>query len=176
MTDLYTSPQDFALIGGQRTPGPTIEFVGAAFSRKWDKQQPTGQSGGRLVFKGRDFSEFSIRLQLLGADHWAAWTAFQPVLEQAPAGTGAARTVRGLDISHPITDMLGIHSIVVRDIGQPVQGDTGEWTIEIKVTEYRDPEPSQARARGSRNAEADDPVAREIDRLTHQVQDLAAAT
>lgn len=175
MTDLATNPQDFAMIGGKRTPGPTCELVGAALVRSWDTQRPSGQSGGRLVYKGRDFSEFTIRLQLLDADDWAEWTEFQPVLEQQPTGTGASRTVRGLDISHPITDLLGIHSIVVVSIGQPVQGDTGEWTIEIKVKEYRDPEPSQARARGSRNAEADDPVAREIDRLTRQVQELAAS-
>ena len=124
----------------------------------------------------QDKHDLAAARAVLDADHWAAWTEFQPVLEQQPTGTGAARTVRGLDISHPITDLLGIHSIVVVSIGQPVQGDTGEWTIEIKVKEYRDPEPSQARARGSRNAEADDPVAREIDRLTHQVQELAAPT
>jgi hypothetical protein len=174
MTDLATNPQDFAIIGGKRTPGPACELVGAALARKWDTQQGAGQSGGRLVYKGRDFSEFSIRLRLLDADDWAEWTEFQPTLEQSPTGTGRARTVQGLAIVHPITDMLGIHSIVVLSIGQPELGDQGDYTIDIKVKEYRDPEPSQARARGSRNSEQNDPVAREIDRLTHQVQELAA--
>lgn len=172
MTDLYTSPQDYAIIGGKRTPGPTIEFVGAAFARKWDTQQPSGSSGGRLVYKGREFSEFAIRLQLLDDSDWAEWTAFQPTLEQSPIGTGRARTVRGLDISHPITDMLGIHAIVVLSIGQPVQGDTGEWSVEIKVKEYRDPEPSQARASGAING-PQDPVEQEIQRLVNQRDALA---
>lgn len=174
MTDLVASPVDFALVGGQRTPGPTCELVGAAMVRQWDKQRPSGQSGGRLVYKGRDFSEFTMRLQLWTSEDWTAWDAFAPVLTQPPtADSTGTRSLRGLDFSHPITDLLGIRSVVLKDLGQPVQDDTGGWTIDIKLLEYRDPVPSQARARGSRNAPVD-PADIEILALRLEAQALAA--
>ena len=175
MTDLFAGARNFAIVGGQRTPGPTCELTGAALTRQWDKQRPSGSSGGRLIFKGRDFSEFSMKLTMATSEDWAAWDEFKPVLEQPPRlGSDGKRVVQGIDFSHPVTDVVGIRAVVLGQIMAPVQGETGEWTIEVKFTEYRDPEPSQARARGARNEDADDPVANEIRALEAQGNALAA--
>jgi hypothetical protein len=172
VTDLIANPQNFALVGGKRTPGPVCELTGAALKRQWDKQKPSGSSGGRLVFKGRDFSEFTMRLMLLTSDDFAAWDVFKQILEQPPRLDAAGRRVlSGLDFAHPQTEDVGIRAVVLGERPQLVQGNTGDYTVDIKFIEYRDPEPVHARARGSRNS--DDPVDREIDALRRQGDALA---
>lgn len=44
-----------------------------------------------------------------------------------------------MDIWHPILEDQLIVSVLVEDVGQPMQTADGEWSIVIKFVEYRPP-------------------------------------
>ncbi len=66
-----------------------------------------------------------------------------------PTPLMAIRRPRALDIWHPILEDLGIRSVVVENVLQPRQTADGEWTIEVKLIEYREPIYTLARPEGS---------------------------
>jgi hypothetical protein len=67
----------------------------------------------------------------------------------------AQRRARALDIWHPILEDLGIRSVLVENVLQPKQTGNGEWTIEIKLVEYRAPVFALARPEGSQEGPRD---------------------
>lgn len=132
-------PQDYVLLGGQRTPG-LCEIIGASSPRNWDELSGDGWGGGILLYKGIKLSHFSIRLYLYesaegGDDHddWGDWYRFRPLVQRGPIATRP----QALDCVHPILNDLGITSCVVEDLRAPDQVEPGVWMIEIMCIEYR---------------------------------------
>ncbi len=162
------APVDFVILAGLPSPG-IAEVLGAGSPRKWDERKGYALSGASLVFKGNGLAKFTLQLRLYTIEHWEAWEAWKPLVMRPPVGERA----RALDIYHPFLDSLEIRSVVVEDVLQPQQTDDGEWTIEIKLIEYRRPVVALARQDGSRNRSTD-PVDQYIDALSSQVQELAS--
>lgn len=165
-----SAPVDYVLLGGQRSPGlATID--GASSPRQWDERRGRGTTGATVVFQGIKLAKFTLSIRLITVEDWDAWDSWRQVVQRPPSG----QRPRALDIDHPITEMLGIRSVVVEDVGQPKQTGDGEWTIEIKLIEFRPPTPAIARPEASvdqPNAPTD-PVDQVIERLTAQLQELA---
>ena len=161
-------PVDKATIGGQLTPG-ICEIVGADSPRAWDELNGYGLSGARLRFHGVKLSHFSIKFRLYTTQDWEDWHVFRPLVHRPPLG----RYQRSLDIAHPILEDLGIGSIVIENVLAPDQTDHGEWTIELKVIEFRTPKHTMAKPEGS-TATPVDPMEQKISaRLDRFVELLA---
>jgi hypothetical protein len=164
---------DFIMLGGSRSAG-LADVSGASSPRKWDQAAGYGLSGATTRFLGVMCSEFSIKFRLYGdpqtpSPDWAAWNAFEgAVLMKPPAG----RFPKALDIWHPVLERLKIKSVGVKDVGQPYQSDTGEWTIEVQFIEFRRPKISLAKPEGSK-ATPTDPYDKIIDSLDKQIQEAA---
>jgi hypothetical protein len=154
---------DYAIIAGTKTPG-ICEIVGADAPRKWDERQGYALSGAWLIFTGNGLAHFSIKLKLYTKQHWLEWWAFRPVISKRPKpivqGDQFFVRPKALDIWHPLLDPLGITSIVVESELQPVLTDeTGEWTIELKVIQFRAPVgPAAAKPVASKPTPAPDAV------------------
>lgn len=91
--------------------------------------------------------------------------------EQRRAARPVVRAPRALDIWHPILEDLGIRSVVVEDLLQPVQTQDGEWTIEIRMLEFRAPVFALSRPAGAQQQQGDE-VEQRIDRNNQQIRTL----
>jgi hypothetical protein len=162
------APINYILLTGQKSPG-IADVEGASSPRKWDERNGYGLSGSTVVFTGLGLAKFVVRLRFYTAEHWAAWAVWQPLVAKPPMGSRP----RALDIWHPHLEELGIKSVVVEDVSQPKQTADGEWTVEIKFIQWRRPKLALAKPEGSQ-AKPTDPYDQLIERLTTQVQELAA--
>ena len=162
-------PVDKATIGGQLTPG-LCELVGADSPRGWDERQGYGLSGATVFFTGIKLSHFSIKLRLYTTQDWEDWHTFKPVVDKPPIG----KRPRSLDCAHPLLEDLGIRSIVIENVGAPEQTDDGEWTVELKVIEFRRPKFTMARPEGS-TATPVDPIEQQIQAYADKITELLAA-
>lgn len=127
-------PVDHILLAGQKSPGIAV-VSGASSPRTWDERRGYAQIGARVVFRGIGLAKFTVTLSLFSAADWDDWHDWRELVQRPPVGERA----RAKDIWHPVLEDLGISAAVVEDVGQPEQGDTGEWTISIKFIEYRPP-------------------------------------
>lgn len=167
--DPIRTPVDYALLAGQRTPG-LCDILSANSPRRWDVRRGTAFSGATVVFRGTDLAKPLMRLRLYTEQDWQDWHAFAPLVLREPppdAADVARRTRRGqspppaprrpraLDIWHPILEDLGIRSVVVEDVLQPLQTGNGEWTIDVKLLEYRAPVFALARPEGAQDQPRD---------------------
>lgn len=160
------SPCDYILLANTRSPG-VADVVGAGSPRKWDKRDGIGLSGSFSVFTGRDLAEFSVRLRLYSESDWADWYAWKPLVDKMPTKrTGKGKDSGVMDIWHPFLEALDIKSVAVVDTLQPEQTGDGEWTIEIKFIEWRQPKVALATPEGAA-ADPVDPVEEQIGRLTN---------
>jgi hypothetical protein len=163
------NPVDKVGLGGKLTPG-LAEIVGADSPRQWDERTGYGLSGATVFFHGIKLSHFSIKLRLFTAADWDDWHAFKPLVDKPPIG----KRPRSLDVSHPLLEDLGIRSVVVENVSVPEQSDDGEWSIEIKVIEFRKPKFTMAKPEGS-TATPVDPVEQQIQANTDKIAKLLAA-
>lgn len=141
--DPLQSPIDYVVLSGRRSPG-IATLSNASSPREWDERKGPQLSGAALVFKGIGVAKFTLELRLYTDAHWQEWRAWSPIVQRPPRGERA----NAMDIWHPILEDLGIRSVVVEDVAQPMQTADGEWTIEIKFIEYRAPQPAVRRADG----------------------------
>lgn len=162
------TPIDKATISGRLTPG-ICEIVGASSPRAWDERAGYGLSGAIVVFHGVKLSHFTIKFRLYTTQDWTDWRAFKPLVDKPPIG----KRQGPLDCVHPLLADLGIRSIVVEDVLVPEQTDDGEWTIELKVIEYRKPKQGLAKPEGSAATEVD-PFEQQIAANTSEIADLMA--
>ncbi len=143
--DPIAQPIDYVLVAGQRTPG-LCDVQNAGSPRQWDERRGYGLSGASLVFRGIGLASFTLRIRLYSEQDWTDWHAFAPVVQRPPTGERAT----ALDVVHPILEEVGIRSAVVEDLLAPAQGEDGEWTIEIRMKEFRGrPEVTVAPVEGS---------------------------
>ena len=164
----FDEPIDFVLIGGQKTPGiADVEEAGSP--RAWDERRGYGLSGATLVFRGLELAAFKVLVRLYTAEDWAAWHDFAPIVARPPEGERAT----ALDVTHPLLEAVGIHAAVVTDLVQPKQTRDGEWTIEIRMKEFRSPVVAVTPVDASTTAATEAPQSDEqrlIARLAAQVE------
>jgi hypothetical protein len=127
-------PTDKVIMAHKPTPG-LADIVGANSPRDWDEMRGYALSGARLRFRGIKLCHFSVKLRLYTTQDFDDWLAFKPIVDKPPLG----RLPRAIDVSHPILIERGIGAAVVEDLIGPDQTDDGEWTIEIKLIEFRKP-------------------------------------
>ena len=165
--DPVTSPVDYVLLEGKRSPG-LATISGADNKSRWDERRGFALSGARVVYRGMGLSRPTLTLRLYTVDDWAGWHQWRPLVQRPPVGERATAS----DIWHPILEDLGITAVVVENVLQPKQTAPGEWTIEIKLIEHRAPVFTLENVDASA-ATPTDPVERRIAELTAQVGVLA---
>jgi len=153
----------------QRWSPGLCDIEGANSPRNWEEFPGYGWSGALVRFRGIGLAHFSVKLRLYTDQDWIDWAQFKPLVDKPPIG----KRPRGKDIWHPILVDQGIYSMVVEDLGQPVQTDHGEWTIEIKCIEYRMPKYSLSTPDGT-EATPVDPYEQMIEKLTGKFLDKLA--
>jgi len=163
-----SQPVDHIILAGRKSPG-LAEVTGGASPRKWDERGGYGLSGSTLVFKGIGLAKFTVKLKLYTEDDWAAWHTWKPLVDKPPLGSKA----KAMDITHPLTEQLGVAAVVVEEVSQPEQTDSGEWTITIKFIEYRKPKVALAKPDGAKATPADPIETGIIEPLTNQYNALA---
>ena len=160
-----TEPVDYVVVAGEKTPG-IAEITGAAVPFKYDERKGYGLSGAYSVFRGRQLAKPTLTIRLYSDDDWDGWEAFLPTVRTPPN----ARRPRALEIQHPILEDQGITAVTVTELGQPEQTGDGEWTIVIKLLEYRRPR----RALATPDGTEDGAGTSTIDRLNAQNAALQA--
>lgn len=164
-----TKPIDYVLLANRRSPGLAV-ISNADSLRRWDKRRGIALSGARVVYRGIDLASPILTLRLLSSKDWEGWHEWRDVVQRAPLGERA----HAMDIWHPILEDLGIVSVVVENVSQPVQVAAGEWNIAIKLIEFRLPV-FTIESIGSSEERTTDPVDRYIEELSSQVEALAAS-
>ena len=134
--DPFAHPQDYVLIGGQRTPG-IAEIVDADAIRRVIERRGFALSGATARDQGRTLTPFKIRLTFTSSADFEAWDVFRPLLARPPG-----RATTALDIAHPIFELAEIRAAIPKKTGQPTQVRDGEWVIELEFLEYRNPQPA----------------------------------
>lgn len=144
-------PQDFVDFAGIRSPG-LADVIGSSSPRSWDERDSYAVAGAFLVYHGKKLSHFSIKLRLYTVADWEGWWTLYPLLSKLPRRGVAAKAI---DVSHPLLAANNIRSAVVEELMQPEQTNDGEWTIEIKMIEFRAPVIAAAKADGAQATPAD---------------------
>jgi hypothetical protein len=139
-----TRPEDKIKIAKRLTPG-ICDIEGLGSPREWEERGGYGLSGATVVFKGKKLAHFTIKFRLYTAQDWADWDAFRPLVMRLPIGKNA----KGLDIQSKLTESVGVRSIVIEDPMAPTQTGDGEWTVELKVIEFRAPTFALSKPEGS---------------------------
>lgn len=144
-------PQDYVDFAGIASPG-IADVIGSSSPRSWDERDSYAVAGAFLVYHGKKLSHFSVKLRLYTVDDWNGWWALEPVLSKLPRRGVAAKAI---DVTHPLLAANKIRAAVVEDIMQPEQTNDGEWTIEIKMIEFRAPVIAAVKADGAKATPAD---------------------
>lgn len=161
------SSVDFVMLGGQRTPGIAM-IVDADSPRRLIERNGFGLSGATVRFAGVQLSHPKLQIRLYSAQDWDDWETFRPTVMAPPLGS----TPRALEVAHPILEDLGIRSVLVANVRQPVQEADGVWLITIELTEFRRPVFQLSTPDGA-SVGPTDPVDIQIAAMTAQVDSLA---
>lgn len=170
-----TSPVDWIVLAGRRSPGlATIE--GASTPRNFDERRGFGTGFATLRFRGVGLARFKVLLRLVSEQDWDDWHAWKGLVERPSVESDPRRPRRPqappMDIEHPILADLGISSAVVEDVVQPIQTGDGEWTVEIKFIEYRQPVRQLEETQGARAGQSDN-VENQIERNSRLIAELS---
>lgn len=166
--DPVANPIDYFTLAGERSPG-TATIEDSDLASNWDERRGFGTSGAISIYRGFKLAHPVAKIVLTTSQHFTEWASFSAALKRPPPRTRP----RAMDIWHPILEDIGIRSVSVENLGQPVQTADGEWTVIVKFIEYRRPRLALARPDGSDGGEAVDPVDAEINALVQQARDLA---
>jgi len=130
------APVDYILLANEISPG-IATITGANSPRRWDERRGYALSGARVVFRGIGLARPVVTFRLSSFEDWNEWHDWRERvgLQRPPVGERA----RAKDIWHPILVDLEIVSVVVEDVGQPIQVDHGVWDIAVKFIEFRPP-------------------------------------
>lgn len=142
MSNLTATPligfprQPYIILGALASPGvATIRDLD--LPRKWDVQNGYGFTGAVAVYNGTGLARFKVDIDLWLPEHFLEWNLFATIL--APPLPGPAGFALG--IQHPIVNgpPHNIRAVVVENVSQPVQSDTGKWTYTLSLLQYRKP-------------------------------------
>lgn len=159
----FAEPQDYVDFAGIRSPG-LAEVVGASLPFSWDEIRTYAVIGSFPRFTGKKLSHFSVKLRLYTIEDWEGWYALEPLLSKVPRRGLVAKAI---DIAHPQLAAVKINACVVEEIMQPEQTADSEWTIELRLLEFRKPQIAVATADGAKATPAD-PEDAHIDQLNQQ--------
>jgi hypothetical protein len=168
--DPINDPCDYITLAKVKSPG-IAEVRGAGSHRKWDELDALGHS----IYKGRGVARFSVLLRLYDEQDWKDWQAWRHLVDKLPKRLGAVqeKDTGAMDIWHPLLEELDIKAVVVEDLIQADQTDHGEWTIEIKFLEFREPKIVRAKPEGSAATPVDPVEDLIIKPLINQLQSYA---
>lgn len=161
--------QSYILLGPAKSPG-VARVRGASSVRNWNAPQAFGTDGATISLASGPPAKFEVDIFLWKPEHFAEWKAFaHAVLMKPIPGVG----VSALGIQHPLINgpPLNISAVVVEEVGQFEQNDTGLWMCTLRFLEFRKPIPVKSRpiaaipAAGPTVQEPPDPQEREIARL-----------
>lgn len=177
-----TEPVDYIVLAGQRSPGLAV-IEGVDTPRNFVERRGFGISFATLRFRGVGLAHFKVVLKLYSDDDWDDWHEWKrlvarPSLESRPQpGAIVPRlTAPPLDIDHPILADLGITAVVIENVLQPIQTGDGEWSIEIRMGEYRAPIVALETTTGARtdNDNAENAIAAQSQQIAEREARLAA--
>lgn len=158
-TELWTTPRDYILLKGQKSPG-TAKVSGANAVFDYLIRQLPFATGARMLFKRRDLAKFTVTLRLMTfedlqeLEEWRANT-----IDLIP---GPRRPANAMDIVHPLLAPIGITACVVTSISQLEPEDTGAFVLTISFTEFKGlPQQSMAKVEAAADSPLD-PVDQEI--------------
>jgi hypothetical protein len=163
--------QDSVFLGNLEVPG-LCTIKSASFLRKWDVREAYGASGANLIFQGEGTKRCELEVTLWEPIHFSQWEIFSKTILFAKAIGPAG--IQALDISHPILDLVQLHSVVVEEVTAFDQGDSGgKFTCTIKLIEFRPPVPALSKPTTSiPNAAA--PVPTAVDAADEEQKKLIA--
>jgi hypothetical protein len=163
----HESAVDYFLLDGKRSPG-VCEITGASSPRKLDERGGYGLSGSTVVFAGVGLAKWSVKLFLWLPEHWAAWSAWRPLVAKPPVGSRGNHS-----IWHPLLEGFGIASCIVETEHQPEpEDDLGTWSITIDFKQYRAPKIALSKPEGAAAENANDPVQAQIEAVSGQNQEF----
>jgi hypothetical protein len=147
---------------GVSSPG-MVKLSGHDRKIKWDVKEGVAISGGSTSIKGIPPIEFTATFFLLrdvtqGIDDFAAWPAFQMIIDSSTAGA----TPIALDIYHPdlSRQVPPIASVCKASVGGMVYDGKGGATVVVKFQEYLPPKAKSGTILGAKaNTGAVDPNA-----------------
>lgn len=176
-------PYDLALnyfvLGGEKSPGK-CEIRGASREWEWAELAGWGLDGASLILRRRLLPEFEADVRLTTQTDLDAWDDFYSKVLQSPM-SGRKDRSRGLGIYHPRLARIGITSVVIIRVSQPVQGKGGSETFTIKMKEYRSPKFILSKPNGTipgaaqKQPKAKDALDIAIEQETAKVKKLTAA-
>lgn len=128
--DPFENPFDTIIVAGDYLPGlARVGKVKRTF--KWDKKEGPGTQGDTITYRGTRLVEFVIELEFWEAEQVDEWDAKRPGLEPDP------RSIRALDVIHPVLERQKVRSIVVEEITELSYVKGGSWTVQIGVNEFK---------------------------------------
>ena len=178
-----SEPVDHILLAGRRSPG-LATIRGAGIAARWDERRLYAAGGAFVVYRGQKLSKFTVTLRLYTEQDWSDWHEWRPLVQRPPPpeprGPGSDLAIllhrpRAKDIWHPILEDLEIRSVVIEAVLQPQQTADGEWSIEIKMIEYRPPQLALTGIEGSDDVEPQNENERRIASQDAEIQGLEAA-
>jgi hypothetical protein len=185
--DPMRQPDDAVRINDRLVPG-IVKIKGLKAPRDWEERRSFGMMGSRLRLKGIKLAHFSLLVTLYDQADWDEWRGFAPIIRRPPqpdrSQLAAITSIPSLhrfirtmappmSISNPLCEWYRIRRVVVEDVLQPEEEETGEWRAEIKLIQYQRPRRILSTS-GGRNREAGTSRQdREIAALTSQLNQLA---
>ncbi len=125
---------DIVLLAGHVSPG-RCEVTGATRSQEWDVKRGKGAAGATITYTGIKPAEPKVKLYFWLPSHFDAWTKFLPLLQTDPT----KKTPTALAIYYPSLAVIGISSVVVKEIGAIEYEQTGLYSVTIDFLEYLPP-------------------------------------
>lgn len=125
---------DYVKLAGQKFPFPCV-VTGFARKYDWDKKPAKGQKGGSSTFTAQPLTEGQIEFKLWLPSHFENWLVYVKLLKYDPL----KKDVKAISISHPVTMLADVASVVTEEIGPPVKGNGLIYTATVKFSEYGPP-------------------------------------
>lgn len=132
---------DYIMIGGDVSPGKATVH-GALIQRGWDIRKGYASTGATLAPTGDQPAKFGIRFEFFEDEEIDAWEVFaKKYFSAAVRFEPGTIKPRALGIAHPLLNSppLSISEVVVEEVSQLEQDDTGLWSTEVKFIQYRKP-------------------------------------
>ena len=162
--DLY----NVIVLNGKTSPG-VVTLSGHDRKREWDIRGGPYMDGAWMALKWTPPIEFTASFYLLldpskGIDDFAAWDAFQPVIEATVQG----RTPKAVPIYHPDLAANKITSVVQGTIGGRTYDGKGGAIQVVKFQEYRPPKIQGGTPKPTKENDPNAALKAQVEALTRQ--------
>jgi hypothetical protein len=151
---------DICVLGGAALPG--LAKVTPKARKRFDVKKKKGQDGAGLTFTGYDPSEVTIALRIWTPVQFDTLQSLMGMLK-AKSPTGSAQAVAAqlaLDINHPGTTLVGIHSVVIESLDGLIDVEPkGVKQMLIHCLEYIPPKQLDVTATTKQSANFTNPTA-----------------